>query len=118
MWVWQCWRRLEDCRAKRRVWLGERSRGRRSRRKNRLEVEQSPLPDLKEVAEDGIVCIAILACLLSYPKIVKKFVLKKLNIEFESVHVSCCDVSVSDGDMVGVNNFAFCDEICHCEKWR
>ena len=83
-----------------------------------MEVEQSPSPDLKLVAEDGIVGIAILACLLSYPEIVKKFVLKKLNIEFESVHVSCCDLSVSDGDMVGVNNFAFCDEICHCEKWR
>ena len=76
------------------------------------------MPDLKLVAEDGIVCVAILACLLSYPEIVKKFVLKKLNIEFESVHVSCHDLSVSDGGMVGGNNFACCDEICHCEKWR
>lgn len=66
--------------------------------------------------EGSILYIAILACLLSYPEIVMKNFLKKSNIVFESVHVCCCDVS--GGEMVGVNNFAFCDEICHCEKWR
>ena len=93
-----CWRRLEDCRAERRVWLGERSRGRRSRgknrrrsrsrnwRKKRLELEESRLPLLNEVAEGCIVCIAILACLLSYPEIVKKNIFIKLNIVFENVH--------------------------------
>ena len=66
------------------MWLGQRSRGRRSRgknkrrngsrnrRKKRLELKESCLPLLNEVAEGGIVCIAILACLLSYPEIVKK----------------------------------------------
>ena len=79
-------------------------------------MEESCLPLLNEVAEGGIFCIAILACLLSYPEIVKKKFLKKMNIVFESVHVCCCDVS--GGEMVGVSNFAFCDETYHCEKWR
>ena len=85
-----------------------------------MELEESCLPLLNEVAEGGIVCIAILACLLSYPEIVKKNIFIKLNIVFENVHVCCWDVSGGCGgvEMVGLNNFAFCDEICHCEKWR
>ena len=94
-----------------------RRRKNRNRRKKRLELEESCLPLLNEVAEGGIVFLAILACLLSYPEIVKKNIFIKLNILFENVH------DVSGGgcgavEMVGVNNFAFCDKICHCEKWR
>ena len=79
-----------------------------------MELEESCLPLLNEVAEGGILCIVILACLLSYPEIVKENIFIKLNIVFENVH----DVSGGCGgvEMVIVNNFAFCDEICLCEK--
>ena len=85
-----------------------------------MEFEELCLPLLNQVAEGGIVCIGILAYVLGCPEIVKNNIFIKLNIVFENVYVCCCDVSGGCGgvEMVGVNNFAFRDEICHCGKWR
>ena len=115
------------------VWLGQRSRGRSNRGKNRrsrrsgrsrkrrerLEFEELCLPSLNQVTEIGIVCIEILACLLSCTEIVTKNIFIKLNGVLETVYLCCCDVSGGCGgvEMVGVNKFAFLDEFGHCVKW-
>ena len=73
-----------------------------------MEFEELCLPSLNQVTEIGIVCIEILACLLSCHEIVKNNIFIKLNDVFETVYLCCRDVSGGCGgvEMVGVNNFA------------